>query len=243
QHPAADRPAARTPDLKATAAHLAHAASAELQHASEAAQHTFGKAAQELGKGWGTLNSFLDDMLAPAASSTASHRAAPSSDAQRVLKHFHQHFPTLPERDDVVDHFECTLIQKYRCQLNDATPEKVFPLSGTMFVTTSHIAMYIVDRHTVFSSESFGVTIPLADVAKIQKGAKSMLRLLTVDKHSYIFAQFESNTHFNAAISLLEHMTAPPQALSEPPRAQTPPSPADQPSHAPTAQTGTVRLH
>ncbi|KAI0566143.1 hypothetical protein FGB62_12g132 [Gracilaria domingensis] len=218
----------RTPDLKATAANLAHAASAELAHASEAAQHTFGKAAQELGKGWGTLNSFLDDMLAPAhGGGGGGARALGDEQSQRVLEQFDKHFPQLDRHDQVVDHFECALIQKYRCHLNNATPEKVFPLRGTLFVTTTHIAMHVVDEHAVFSRTPFGITVPFSDVAKIQKGAKSMLRVLTVHNASYIFAQFDSDTHFNGALSLLDHMKAAPQTPSDSAVERAPPSAAD----------------
>eukprot|EP00177_Eucheuma_denticulatum_P005278 GFKZ01009602.1.p1 GENE.GFKZ01009602.1~~GFKZ01009602.1.p1 ORF type:complete len:325 (-),score=56.39 GFKZ01009602.1:1036-2010(-) len=192
-------------ELGTTAANIASAATAELEIASKAAQETIGKAAEEIGKGWGTFNSFLDDMLAskPGADST-------SSDDGNIHSQFQSVFPKLAEEDEVVDHFRCALLQKYRCYLNNSTPEKTYVLRGILFVSTAHVAMYVTDDGGQFGGEPFSISIPLKSVGKIQKGAKAMLKLVTKEPitYSYIFAEFESDSHFSSALSLLEHMTA-----------------------------------
>ena len=208
--PKASHAADHSDEIGATATTIANAATAELEHASKAAHETFGKAAQEIGKGWGTLNTFLDDILA----------AKPDSDKEDedvdIHASFRKLFPDIEKDDEVVDHFKCTLLQKYRCYLNNSTPEKTYPLRGRLFVSTSHIALYVTDDGGAFGGKPFGVSVPFADVAKIQKGAKSMLRLLTKSQSSYIFAEFESDSHYSGALSLLEHMTG---AGAPPPKA------------------------
>lgn len=190
-------------DMGSAAANIATAATAELEHASKAAQETIGKAAEEIGKGWGTLNSFLDEMLA----AKPGEKGDVDDDAD-VHNKFHTLFPELEKDDEVVDHFKCTLLQKYRCFLNNATPEKSYALRGRLFVSTLHIAMYVSDDRGEFGGQPFGISVPFADVAKIQKGAKSMLRLVTKSQTSLIFSDFESDSHFTGALSLLEHMAA-----------------------------------
>lgn len=197
-------------DMGSTAANIANVATAELEQASKAAQQTIGKVGEELGKvgeelgkGWGTLNTFLDNML----DAKPGDKAELDDDAD-VHNKFHSLFPELEKDDEVVDHFKCTLLQKYRCFLNNATPEKTYPLQGRLFVSTLHIAMYIVDDRGAFGGQPFGISVPFADVAKIQKGAKSMLRLVTKSQSSLIFSDFESDSHFTGALSLLEHMAA-----------------------------------
>lgn len=188
-------------DLGATASNLANAATNELEHASRAAQHTIGKAAEELGRGWGTLNTFIDDMLAP-EDKRGENAVDESQDIHATFRKLFPHFET---DDEVVDHYRCTLLQKYRC-LNNATPEKAFPLRGRLFVTMSNIAMYVTDDGGAFGGNAFGVNIPFEEVIKIQKGAKAMLRVLTKAQTSFIFAEFESDTHYNGALSLLEQL-------------------------------------
>lgn len=188
--------------LGKTAAQLATAATAEFEHASRAAQATFGKAAQELGRGWGTLNTFLDDMLGP---DTKRVEAAGTA-GKDIHTTFRELFPHLESDDEVVDHYGCTLLQKYRCYLNNATPEKMFPLRGRLFVTMSNIAMYVSEDGGAFGGIAFGVNVPFQEVVKIQKGAKAMLRVVTKAQTSFIFAEFESDTHFNGALSLLEQL-------------------------------------
>lgn len=188
--------------LGKTAAQLATAATAEFEHASRAAQATFGKAAQELGRGWGTLNTFLDDMLA----SDTKRTEKVSTDGKDIHATFRELFPHLESDDEVVDHYRCTLLQKYRCYLNNATPEKMFPLRGRLFVTMSNIAMYVTDDGGAFGGIAFGVNVPFQEVVKIQKGAKAMLRVVTKAQTSFIFAEFESDIHFNGAVSLLEQL-------------------------------------
>lgn len=212
-------------DIGATAANIANVATAELEQASKAAQETIGKAAQEIGKGWGTLNSFLDDILA-ANPDTANN---PDDDSD-VHHSFHNLFPQLEQDDQVIDHFKCALLQKYRCYLNNSTPEKVYALRGRLFVSTSHIAMYITHDGGEFGGKPFGISIPFQDVGKIQKGAKAMLRLLTKSQSSYIFADFESDSHFTGALSLLEHMAG---AAAPPPKTAAPVSESDGAKEAP----------
>lgn len=190
-------------NLGKRAANIANAATAEFEIASKAAQETFGKAAEEIGKGWGTLNNFLDDMLA--AKPEGEKGAAEENDIQDT---FLATFPQIGKEDEVVDHFKCTLLQKYRCYLNNATPEKTYALRGRLFVSTAHVAMHVTDDGGEFGAKPFGVAIPFSDVGKIQKGAKAMLKLVTKEQISYIFAEFESDSHFSGALSLLEHMTA-----------------------------------
>lgn len=191
-------------DLGVSAAHLASAATLELENASRAAQETIGKAAEELGRGWGTFNTFLDDMLSP-----ENHGGEQEPDgAHDIHTTFRKLFPDLDTDDEVVDHYRCTMLQKYRCYLNNATPEKALPLRGRLFVTTSNIAMYVTEDGGAFGGRSFVVTIPFQDVVKIQKGARAMLRVITnaQPQASYIFAEFESETHYSGALSLLEQL-------------------------------------
>lgn len=188
-------------DFGQKAASFANAATAELEIAGKAAQETIGKAAEEFGKGWGSLNTFLDDMLAAKPDSTALSE-------ENVQEQFRKMFPQLGTEDEVVDHFQCVVLQKYRCYLNNATPEKVYKLQARLFVSTSTIAVYIADVDNEFGGKPFTVSIPFSDVAKIQKGAKAMLKVVTSEQISYIFAGFESDSHFSGALSLLEHMTA-----------------------------------
>lgn len=190
--------------IETKAAGFANVATAELEHASRAAQATIGKAAEEIGRGWGTLNTFLDDMLAPDAQRSDSR----PDESQDIHATFRKLFPHLDTDDEVVDHYRCTLIQKYRCFLNNATPEKVFPLRGRLFVTMSNIAMYVTDDGGMFGGNAFGINIPFQEVNKIQKGSKAMLRVLTKTQTSFIFAEFESDTHYNGALSLLEQLGA-----------------------------------
>lgn len=190
-------------NLGKQAANIANAATAEFEVASKAAQETFGKAAEEIGKGWGTLNNFLDDMLA--VKPGGENRTPEENDVHTT---FLTIFPEIGKEDEIVDHFKCTLLQKYRCYLNNATPEKTYALRGRLFVSTAHIAMLVTDDGGEFSGKPFGIAIPFADVGKIQKGAKAMLKLVTKEQISYIFAEFESDSHFSGALSLLEHMTA-----------------------------------
>lgn len=247
-------------DLGKAASHLASAAGAELEIASKAAQETIGKAAQEIGRGWGTLNSFLDDMLAPdtangassghngssqrsgggsGASGSISEIAAElgaSSSATDIQSVFRELFPRVQkegeeieeeDQEQVVDHYGCTLIQKYRCYLNNSTPEKAFALRGRLFVTMSNISMYVADDAGAFGGNAFGINIPFESVVKIQKGAKAMLRVVTRAQTSFIFAEFQSETHFQGALSLLEQLGAPssvaPPVPGPAPESSTPP--------------------
>lgn len=211
-------------DIGATAENIAKVATAELEHASKAAQETIGKAAKEIGKGWGTLNSFLDDMLA------AKPDADGDQDDADVHNSFHNLFPDLEKDDEVVDHFKCTLLQKYRCYLNNATPEKTYALRGRLFVSTSHIAMYVTDDSGQFGGKPFGISIPFQDVGKIQKGANARLRLVTKSQSSYIFADFESDSHYTGALSLLEHMAG---AAAPPPNATAPATESEEAAETP----------
>lgn len=157
--------------------------------------------------GWGTLNGFLDNMLAPDQQNGQEDGADPAGDNPTALnERFHKLFPQLDAEDEIVDHFSCVLLQKYRCYLNNVTPERLFPLSGRMFVTTTHIAMYVSKDDDGLGVSKFGITIPLEEVAKIQRGAKYMIRIVTKSQASYIFAVFESESHFTSALALLEHM-------------------------------------
>lgn len=250
-------------DLGKAASHLANAAGAELENASKAAQETIGKAAQELGRGWGTLNSFLDDMLSPddqqngssnnrsASSSSNAHgggisdiasELGASSSATDIQQIFIELFPHLSakadeEQEQVVDHYKCTLVQKYRCYLNNSTPEKAFALRGRLFVTMSNIAMYVADDAGAFGGNAFGINIPFESVTKIQKGAKQMLRVVTRAQTSFIFAEFESETHFQGALSLLEQLGAASSVPPQPtPQATNAGSGAPSPEKAPEQQ-------
>lgn len=113
------------------------------------------------------------------------------------------------EEEEVVDHYGCCMVQKYRCYLNNATPERSFVLYGRLFVTMSNVAMYVTDDGGAFGRRSaFGVNIPFEEIVKIQKGAKNMLRVVTKAQTSFIFGQFESDTHYAGALSLLEQLCA-----------------------------------
>jgi hypothetical protein len=196
-------------DLHRAAADIAAGATKELEKASKLAQATLGHAAEDLGKGWGKFSDFLDDILAPGAGDKRREASVDAEDLgedEDVQARFHSLFPDVGESEDVVDHYRCTLLQKYRCYLNNDTPEKSLAVRGRLFVCTSHLAMYIFDDGGAFDGAKFHVTVPLADVARVQKGAKSMMRVVTSAASSYIFADFESETHFAGALSLVEHM-------------------------------------
>jgi GRAM domain len=196
-------------DIQKAAAEMAAGATKELEKASKVAQDALGHAAQDIGKGWGKLNHFLDDILAPKTERDLGGNHANAEDLaedEDVQVRFHSLFPDLDESESVVDHYGCSLLQKYRCYLNNDTPEKSLAVRGRLFVSTSHLAMYVFDDGGAFDGAKFHVTVPLADVARVQKGAKSMMRVITSSQSSYIFAEFESETHFAGALSLVEHM-------------------------------------
>lgn len=196
-------------DLQKKAADMAAGATKELEKASKVAQEALGIAAEDLGKGWGKLNHFLDDILAPQSGKGAGSADANAEDLaedEDVQARFHSLFPDLDESEDVIDHYRCTLLQKYRCYLNNETPEKSLSVRGRLFVSTSHLAMYVFDDGGAFDGAKFHVSVPLAEVARVQKGAKSMMRVITSSQSSYIFAEFESEAHFAGALSLVEHM-------------------------------------
>lgn len=211
-----EEPSPSADGLGTTAASIATAATTELEHAGKVAQASFGKAAEEIGKGWGTLNNFLDDILAPASEQRSREEAEDDETPGDVNARFHELFPDIKPDEVVVDHFTCTLLQKYRCYLNNATPEKAFPLTGVLYVTTAHLSMYVKDDVGAFGGTPFGITVPFMDVLKIQKGQKSMLRLITKSQSSYVFAGFESDTHFRGALALLEHVAGSSEAPSVP---------------------------
>lgn len=196
-------------DLQKAAVDMATGATKELEKASKVAQQAIGHAAEDFGKGWGKLNHFLDDILAPGSrrggGGGADADAEDLAEDEDVQTRFHSLFPDL-EEEDVIDHYKCTLLQKYRCYLNNDTPEKSLAVRGRLFVSTTHLAMYIFDDGGAFDGAKFHVSVPLADVARVQKGAKSMMRVITSTQSSYIFADFESETHFTGALSLVEHI-------------------------------------
>jgi GRAM domain len=203
------------------AAHIAADASKELEHASKAAQDTIGKAAEEIGRGWGTLNTFLDDMLTSNADKPKKENQEDDDDIgddDDVQARYHALFPEIDAEDDVVDHYACALLQKYRCYLNNSTPELTLPMRGRLFVSTANIAMHVFDAGEHFGDSKFTIVVPFSDVARVQKGAKAMMRVITKSQTSFIFANFETDTHFNASLNLVEHMIeSNPQAMREPP--------------------------
>lgn len=215
-------------DISAAAANIANVAATEIDHASKAAQETFGKAAEELGKGWGTLNSFLDDMLTPNIDGSEEVQE------KDMVASFHSLFPEIDAEDQVIDHFECALVQKYRCYLNNATPEKTYPLRGRLYISTTHLAMYVTDDGGAFGKQPFGIAIAFADVGKIlkQKGANAMLKLVTKSQQSYIVADFESDAHFSGALSLIEHMKS---GSAQPPQPKEPTKEAEGSTEKPAA--------
>eukprot|EP00173_Palmaria_palmata_P004157 Plantae.Rhodophyta-Palmaria_palmata.ctg509.p2 GENE.Plantae.Rhodophyta-Palmaria_palmata.ctg509~~Plantae.Rhodophyta-Palmaria_palmata.ctg509.p2 ORF type:complete len:111 (-),score=17.92 Plantae.Rhodophyta-Palmaria_palmata.ctg509:323-655(-) len=79
-------------------------------------------------------------------------------------------------------------------------------LIGRLFVCTTHLAMYVFNDHGTFNGKKFFVAIPFTDVVRVQKGTKFMMRVVTSLQTSYIFGDFESETHFGGALSLVEHM-------------------------------------
>jgi hypothetical protein len=123
-----------------------------------------------------------------------------------VQEHFRMLFDDLDE--EVVDHFACALVQKYRCFINNATPEKTLTVRGRLYITTAHLAIHIYDDQGAFDNTTFRITVPFADVGRVQKGVKAMMRVITNDasQSSFIFADFETDTHFAAALSLVEQM-------------------------------------
>jgi hypothetical protein len=204
------------------AAHIAADASKELEHASKAAQETIGKAAEEIGRGWGSLNTFLDDMLASNADKSNKKNEDDDDDIgddDDVQARYHALFPEIDVEDDVVDHFACSLLQKYRCYLNNSTPEKTLTMRGRLFVSTANIAMHVFDAGELFGDSKFTIVVPFTDVARVQKGSKAMMRVITKSQTSFIFANFESDTHFNASLNLVEHMIeSNPQVMGELPK-------------------------
>ncbi len=208
----------RSPSISKAASEIAATAG----HAGKAAQKQLGKAAEEIGKGWANLNHFLDEIVSP-ATDEATRGSAPDvrSSLDGAAELLHVRFPDIDAAEEAVGTYECTLVQKYRCALNGATPEKTFPLAGVLYVTPLHLAMYVLDDAGAFGAP-FGVVVPFADVARVQRGQKAMLRIVTKEKSSYVFAGFQSDGEFKAALDLLEHLvgsaeTQPRKDGAEPP--------------------------
>lgn len=201
-----------TDELGKKAADIAKGATKELENVSKVAQEKFGQAAVGLEQGWGSLNTFLDDILAPKQDQQQQHQRKDVSDELEVKGDiqvkFQSLFPDADANEDVVDHYVCVMLQKYRCYLNDATPEKTIPLRVRLFVTTSTLAVHVFDDGGAFNDTKVTVTVPFTDIARVQRGAKAMMRVLTKQQQSYIFGDFASDTHFEGALSLVEHMIA-----------------------------------
>jgi hypothetical protein len=77
-----------------------------------------------------------------------------------------------------------------------------------LYITTAHIAIHIYDDLGAFDNATFQITLSFAEIGRVQKGAKAMMRVILHDsaQSSFIFADFETETHFAAALSLVEQM-------------------------------------
>ncbi len=193
--------------LTKAATEMAASATTELGNAGKVAQLRLGEAAKEVERGWGAFNSFLDDILTPQTqgegAETQAERGAVAIDG--AAEKLHERFPTLDRAEEAVEVYECAMMQKYRSVLNGATPEKTFACNGILYVTPSHLAMYVLDDGGAFGAP-FGTVIPLADVKRVQRGNKNMLRVLMVDQSSFVFAAFASVDTFKAAVDVLHHL-------------------------------------
>lgn len=189
-----------------------------VENASKAAQETLGRVGEELGSGWGTFNKFLDDMLQGKGGGGEGGDGGGVEEEGGVQGAFERRFPQLKDMEgaEVVDRYRCVLVQKYRCYLNDATPEKSFGLPGWLFVTVACAAMYLEDREGIFGEKGKGqgVVVRFEEVQKIQRGSKAMLRLIMKDKRNFVFSGFESEADFTGCLSLIEHMI---ESVNKPP--------------------------
>uniref|UniRef100_A0A7S3E9T6 GRAM domain-containing protein n=2 Tax=Rhodosorus marinus TaxID=101924 RepID=A0A7S3E9T6_9RHOD len=167
----------------------------DLESVSQGVTKNVALVGEELGKGWVGLHNFIDGVL----------NENSLSQSERVRAQFLARFPDLKD-EDVVDSFNCSLVQKYRCYHNSGTPEKHYTFDGTLYVTITSAAFWAEDDEAGFGSANFPVVLKFNAVEKIQRGQPGMLRLLLNSKASFVFNSFESETHYMGAISMLEHM-------------------------------------
>ena len=201
--------------LTKAATEIAASATTELGNAGKVAQIRLGEAAKEVERGWGVFNSFLDDILTPQQQQSGGGAGGGGDGVEQsanrgvslegAVEKLHERFPSIDKAEEAVEVYECAMMQKYRSVLNGATPEKTFACSGVLYVTPAHLAMYVMDDGGAFGSP-FGTIIPLADVKRVQRGNKNMLRVLMVDQSSYVFAAFASVDTFKAAVDVLHHL-------------------------------------
>ncbi|KAJ8902632.1 hypothetical protein NDN08_005952 [Rhodosorus marinus] len=167
----------------------------DLESVSEGVTKNVALVGEEIGKGWVGLHNFIDGVL----------NENSLSQSERVRAQFLARFPDLKE-EDVVDSFNCSLVQKYRCYHNSGTPERQYTFDGTLYVTITSAAFWAEDDEAGFGNANFPVVLKFSAVEKIQRGQPGMLRLLLNSKASFVFNSFESETHYMGAISMLEHM-------------------------------------
>ena len=187
-----------------------------IENASRAAQDTLGKVGEEIGTGWGNFNRFLDDML---QGNSDTKKGVTENGNENVQDKFEKRFvEELKERiivdKDVVDCFQCKLLQKYRCYLNDVTCEKTLVVDAVLYITVSCVAMDLIesqDSSGTFGKgkgERFKVVIEFEKVEKIQRGKKEslMMRLLLKDGRCFVLGGWENEREFQGALALIEHM-------------------------------------
>eukprot|EP00189_Rhodosorus_marinus_P010193 CAMPEP_0184742978 /NCGR_PEP_ID=MMETSP0315-20130426/5899_1 /TAXON_ID=101924 /ORGANISM="Rhodosorus marinus, Strain UTEX LB 2760" /LENGTH=320 /DNA_ID=CAMNT_0027214065 /DNA_START=189 /DNA_END=1151 /DNA_ORIENTATION=+ len=167
----------------------------DLESVSEGVTKNVALVGEEIGKGWAGLHSFIDGVL----------NENSLSQSEKVREQFLARFPDLKE-EEVVDSFNCSLVQKYRCYHNSGTPERQYTFDGTLYVTITSAAFWAEDDEAGFGSANFPVVLRFNAVEKVQRGQPGMLRLLLNSKASFVFNSFESENHYMGAISMLEHM-------------------------------------
>jgi hypothetical protein len=168
-------------------------------------------ASASLGALGGQVNDLVDGVfpMDGGSSSSSSLRNEVNEAVERESR-FHEQFPAL-KQENVIDAFECTLLQKYRCHLNALTPElpgmdALLPafsrdegqwsselflskctlfavgFGGTLYVTSLYACFYL-DATLHQERHQIPLTMPFANVKAVNaaKKAKDMVRVVVGD--------------------------------------------------------------
>jgi len=185
------------------------------------------KVSADVVEGWASINKFLDDILenhpsqqggstANAVDSTTSKSGAADLDVSQKFESLFassagkvSHYDDM-KQEEIVDGFECALVQKYRCYHNTLTPEHVYTIHGLLFISERYAAFASLDNNalnTTQSAPSVKTVVPLESVNKVQQGQTGgMMRLLLNDKSYIVLSNFRNPSDYNGALALFEHM-------------------------------------